>query len=315
MQDQNKPVTASGAAGPDAEHQGFAAFVRSPYVALVFAMFCWGCTTIIVRHVREDVPPMGVGFWRNVLAFLIILPFVWTKLRAQAHIIRDNFKVLAMLAAILWIGGNALLFIALQYTIAINAGVINSVEPVIIILVATLLFGDRFTRIQAIGVVVSMIGVLVLVAEGSLQRLLSLQFNIGDVIVFCAYVFWGFYAVLLRKAPRGLDHGVIVAVLIGLGAFCLLPLYLVETIWFRPMPLTVTSISATVFLAIFSSLLAMLFWNFGIAKLGPIRAGQFLHLIPVFTVLLAVVLLGERLDVYHYAGIALIAAGIYVTTR
>ncbi|MBM3607016.1 MAG: DMT family transporter [Alphaproteobacteria bacterium] len=294
---------------------GLAAFLRSPYTALIFAMFCWGCTTIVVRHVRDDVPPMGLAFWRNVLAFFIILPFVWGALRAQRRQLLEHWKIFMLLSTILWIGGNALLFLSLQYTIAINAGVINSVEPVMIVILATLIFGDRFSPLQAFGVAVSLAGVLILISEGSFERLASLEFNKGDIIVFFAYVFWGFYAVLVRKLPRSFDHKIVVAVLIGLGALCLLPLYLVEALMFRTMAVNALSLSSILFLAIFSSLLAMLFWNYGIARLGAIRAGQFLHLIPVFTVLLAVALLGEQLVGYHYAGIALIAAGLYVTSR
>lgn len=294
---------------------GVMAALRSPYAALVFAMFCWGCTTIVVRHVRADVPPMGLAFWRNVLAFAIILPFVWTPMRASWPAIWRNWRIFLGLSVILWVGGNALLFVALQYTIAINAGVINSVEPVMIVILATLFFGDRFTLMQAVGVVISFVGVLILIAEGSLAQLAQLQFKRGDIIVFFAYVFWAFYAVLMRKLPRDIDHKVVVAVLIGLGALCIAPLYIAETMFWRPMTWNATALSATVFLAIFSSLLAMLFWNYGIAKMGAIKAGQFLHLIPVFTVLLAVVLLGEQLAGYHYAGIALIAAGLYLTSR
>lgn len=304
-----------GKANGDDRTRNFISLLRSPYAALIFAMFCWGCTTIVVRHVREDVPPMGLAFWRNVLAFLIILPFVWRPMRASWPSIRRNWHIFLGLSVILWVGGNALLFLALQYTIAINAGVINSVEPVMIVILATLLFGDRFTLLQAGGVIVSLVGVLILVAEGSLAQLTQMQFNKGDIIVFFAYVFWAFYAVLMRKFPRDIDHKVVVAVLIGLGAVCIAPLYIAETLFWRPMTWNMPAISATVFLAIFSSLLAMLFWNYGIAKMGPIRAGQFLHLIPVFTVLLAVVLLGEKLAGYHYAGIALIAAGLYLTSR
>lgn len=303
--------TDSGASAPSRA----LALLCSPYAAVILAMFCWGCTSIIVRHLRGEVPPFGLAFWRNFAAFLMIAPFAWKSLLAQRAILRANLGILILLAAILWIGGNALLFLALQYTVAVNAALINSVEPIIIILAATILFGDRFTGVQAIGAAVSMLGVLVLIAEGSFTRLMRFDFNIGDVIVFCAYVFWAFYAVLLRKAPRNLDHRVLVAVLIGLGALCLLPFYIVETLVSRPMPFTAVSVGATLFLALFSCVIAMLLWNIGIRRLGPIRAGQFLHLIPVFTVLLAVLLLGETLALYHLAGVVLIGAGLYLTAR
>lgn len=291
------------------------AFVYSPVVSIVIAMFCWGATTILVRYVRNDAPPMGLAFWRNVAAFLILLPFAIRPLIAQWSIVRANIGILVLQAALLWVGGNALLFLALQYTIAINAAVINSVEPVFIILVAWLLFRDRFTGVQALGVVISLAGVLFLISDGSIQRLLRLELNVGDLIVTCAYFFWAFYAVLLRKVPRSIDTRAMVLALIGLGAILVLPLYLYESFFVRTFTPTRETVGVVVTLAVFSSVIATLLWNRGIRMMGVTRAALFLHLIPVFTVILAIGFLGETLDFHHIVGILLVALGIAITSR
>lgn len=278
-------------------------------------MFFWACTSIVVRYTRVEIPPFGLAFWRNSLATLFILPFAISIAWQQRALIRANIGILALLAALLWVGGNALLFLSLQYTIAINAAVINSVEPVLIIVAAGMLFGDRITARQAGGVVVSLLGVLVLLSGGSINRLLQLQLNVGDLIVFCAYVFWSLYAVLLRKLPRQLDSRAMLLVLVGLGAVFLFPMYVIETMYFRPMPFTATSISAAAGLGLLSCAVAMYFWNYAIANMGPAKAGQYLHLIPAFTIILAISLLGETIGGHHIAGIVLIVAGIVLTTR
>lgn len=289
--------------------------VQSPIVAVVVAMFFWGATTIMVRYVRNDAPPMGLAFWRNVTAFVILLPFAIRPLIAQWPLIRENLGILALQALLLWVGGNALLFLALQYTIAINAAVINSVEPVFIIVVAWLLFGDQFSGFQAIGVIVSLTGVLFLISDGSLERLIRLELNIGDLICTCAYLFWAFYAVLLRKVPRSIDARAMVLVLIGFGALFISPFYLAEAIFFRAFKPTPTTIGTVVSLAIFSSVIATLLWNMGIRQMGVTRAALYLHLIPVFTVILAIGFLSEKMAYYHFVGIALVATGIYITSR
>lgn len=286
-----------------------------PLLALVCTMFFWAATTIVVRSTRADIPPMGLAFWRNFIAFLIILPFGLTAARKQWDVIRANIWFLTMMAALLWVGGNALLFMALQYTIAINAGVINSVEPIFIIIAAAVLFRERISAIQGAGIVLSLAGVLVLIAHGSPARLLDLKLNIGDLIATIAYVFWSLYAVLLRKMPRGLDPRAMLLALIGLGALLLLPIYVLESVFVRVMPLTAASVTAIGWLALFSCALAMFLWNYSIANMGAIRAGQFLHLIPAFTVVLAIAVLGEKLGLHHVAGIALIVAGLAVTAR
>ncbi len=286
-----------------------------PLLALICTMFFWATTTIIVRSTHGEIPPMGLGFWRNFIAFLIILPFGFAAAWRQWDLIRANIWFLTLMAALLWVGGNALLFIALQYTIAINAGVINSVEPIFIIIAAAVLFRERISGQQGLGIALSMLGVLVLIAHGSPARLLELKFNIGDLIVTIAYVFWSLYAVLLRKMPRGLDPLAMLLVLAGLGALLLLPIYIIETLLVRPMPVSLTSVSAIGSLALFSCALAMFLWNYSITTMGAVRAGQYLHLIPAFTVILAIAVLGEQMGLYHLAGIALIVAGLVVTAR
>ena len=207
------------------------------------------------------------------------------------------------------------LFLSLQFTFAINAAVINSVEPVIIVFLAWLIFRDQFTVRQALGAALSFGGVLVLIAAGSFERLLQLDFNLGDIIVFVAYIAWGFYAVLIRKLPREMDPLVIVTLLLGFGIPMLLGPYLIEIFYFRAMPFNAHNFGVITYLGIFSGAIAMVSWNYGIKTLGPIRASQFLHLIPAFTVMLAILLLGEILQGYHFTGIILIAFGIFLASR
>lgn len=288
----------------------------SPAAAAVVTMFMWAVTTIVVRYVRDDMPPLGLSFWRTFTAFLILLPFAIRPLRRQWDILRPSLGLLAMLALLLWVGGNALLFLSLQYTIAINAAVINSIEPVIIILLAALLFGDRLSWRQGIGVALSLAGVLALISGGSLDRLTRLDFNKGDLIVIGAYFAWGLYAVLLRKVPRALDHRLMLVVLLGFGSLFLLPLHVGEVmLWSRSLTLNTATVLTVIGLAVFPCAVAMLLWNHAISRLGAIRAGQFLHLIPAFTVVLAIVLLDEALMTFHIAGIVLIAIGLYVAAR
>lgn len=302
---------------PNQSPDGMAAFKQflySPYLSAVLAMMFWAGSTVLVRYVRLDVPPMGLSFWRTVLGFVILLPFVIKPYRRQAREFRAALKILALLSALLMVGGNAVLFLSLQYTIAINAAVINSVEPVIIVALAWLLFRDPFSKRQGLGVMVSLIGVLVLISSGSLDSLARMDFNKGDLLVTGAYVSWGMYAVLVRKIPPGLDRRLVLAGILGFGALFMLPFYLVETVYFRPTPLSWTSVLSITWLAVFSSIVSILMWNHAIIKLGAGRAGLFIHLIPAFTVLMAIGWLGEVLQQFHITGVALIGVGIYFST-
>ena len=287
----------------------------NPYSALIVAMIFWAGATVLVRYIRDVAPPMGLSFWRQVVAFLILFPFTFQRIRSQFYLVRAHWKTLVLLAMLLWFGGNALLFLALQFTIAINAAVINSVEPILIVFFAWLIFRDQFSRLQAVGAVISLFGVLVLIASGSLEELFLLNFDKGDIIVLCAFMGWALYAVFLRKLPRELDPLVLVTILVGFGVPMLLPFYLIETAYFKVFEFDLLTMASIFYLATFAGAISMLNWNYGLIKLGPARAGQFLHLIPAFTVVMAITLLDEELRYFHIVGIILIGIGIYLTSR
>ncbi len=287
----------------------------SPHLTAATAMLLWAFSTIIARYVRDDVPAIGLSFWRTALAFVILLPFVSGRLRANAEIIRRHWKILFALGVLLIVGGNAMLFLALQYTIAINAAVLNSTEPLVILVVAWLLFRDPVGWRQAAGISLSLAGVLVLIGRGDAAVLSALDFNRGDLIVMGAYVSWAFYAVLLRRVPRELDHLTTLALILGFGSLALFPIYLVEEFAFRPTYFTLTALITMGVLALVSSLLGVLMWNRAVTSLGPGRAGIYIHLIPAYTIVLAIVLLGETIEIFHIAGLGLIATGIILSSR
>lgn len=286
----------------------------SPYVAVTAAMFFWACSTVIVRGVRESIPPMGLSFWRTILGAMILLPFVWRPMLLQMDLIKRHIVIIAVLAFLLIVGGNALLFISLQYTMAINVGVLNSFEPVLILIVAWAIFRDKVTVFQAIGVAISLLGVMALIGRGDWTVLMSLDLNKGDLMVLGAYTSWAFYAVYLRKAPRGLDPKVMLFLILFLGSAMQLPIYVVEAVFDRPTNADGATILIVVALALFSSVISIFLWNYALVRLGAGMAGIFTQLIVAFTVILAIVFLGERFEWFHGLGVVLILIGIYLST-
>ena len=302
-------------AKPENATTTFKVMIFSPYLSAIIAMLCWAGSTVLVRYVREDSPPMGLSFWRLILGFFILLPFALTPFRKQFHLIKQNWKTLLLLSFLLMVGGNAILFLSLQYTLAINAAVINSFEPIIILVLAWVLFRDPVTYRQTIGVFVSLVGVLVLISMGSIEVLKDMDFNKGDLLVTGAYISWGFYAVMLRKLPNTIDQRVTLLCILGFGSILMFPLYLYEANFVRPTTIDTTTLISIVWLAIFSSVISILMWNRAISHLGAGQAGLFIHLIPAFTVVMAIFLLGEQFQQFHFIGLSLIFMGIYFSSK
>ena len=277
-------------------------------------MLCWAGSIVVVRDVAGVVPPVALSFFRCIVALIILYPLCHRLLRDQWPLIRAHWKLIAFLGALLFIGGNGMLFVGLQFTTAINGALINSAEPVVIIACAWLMFRDRLTALQWVGVVLSMAGVLYLIVRGSPASLLSLRLNIGDLFILVSIVAWAFYAVLLRRVPKELSRLNLVFGILAAGAVSVFPFWLLEHFFIAPAPMIWETAWSVAFNAVFASVLAVFWWNHTIEQLGPGRAGLFVHLIPVYTVFLAMGFLGETLFWYYIVGIGLIGAGIYLTT-
>lgn len=289
-------------------------YAPPPAIAGALAMLCWAMSIIVVRDVAGVVPPASMSFLRCVLAICILYPICQRNLHAQWPLMCKHWKIIALQGALLFIGGNGMLFVGLQFTTAINGALINSAEPVTIVAIAWVMFRDRLTALQWLGVLISMIGVLYLIGRGEASVLLSLDLNIGDVFVVISIISWAFYAVLMRKVPRELDRLNLVFGILVAGATVVFPFWILENIFYKATPLIWETLWTTGFNAIFASILALFWWNHTVENLGPGRAGLFVHLIPVYTVLLAMWLLGEEPFAFHAVGIGLIAIGIFLTT-
>ena len=287
----------------------------SPYLLLTLTPFFWSCNWIVGRALHDDMPPMALTFFRWLLASLVLAPFVVPKLARDWPTIRAHWRTMALLGSIGIALHNAIAYIGLNYTTATNGVVLNSFIPVMIIAMAWMFFGERLTRVQLLGVVVSLGGVLTILSGGSFATLAGLRLNAGDLCVLLAMGMWSLYTVLLRRRPLGLDRLSFLFVLAIVGVVIMLPLWLGETLLVRSPVWSARAFVALTGVAIFSSVLAYIFWNRGVELLGPQVAGLFVHLMPVFGALLAWLFLGERLSAYHFAGMALILTGIGVTSR
>jgi drug/metabolite transporter (DMT)-like permease len=285
---------------------------RSPHVAAAFAMFLWGAGMVMGRWVHGVTPPIGLTFWRCFLGFLALLPFATGELRGDWPIFRRHWPTFVLLGFFMFGGGTVAMFTGLHRTTAINAGLINAVEPTAIMLFAVILFGDPVSIRQWIGVAVSFVGVVILIARADIETLLAFRFNAGDLWIVGAAVCWALYANWVRKVPRGLGPFGAVLAMLATGAAMTLPFYVLESVAGWPMALDVKTVTTTLFLAVFASAVGTVYWNRAVGALGAGRAALYVNLLPVYIVALAIVFLGETPMTYHLVGTAVIALGLYL---
>jgi drug/metabolite transporter (DMT)-like permease len=287
----------------------------SPYLLLTLTPLFWSVNWIIGRGLHQDIPPMAMTFFRWLFAVLILAPFALPLVRRDWPVLVRHWKTMLGLGAVGIGTHNALAYLGLNYTTATNGVILNSFIPVMIVAIAWIFLRERLTPLQMIGMAVSLGGVLTILSQGSLEVLAAFRLNGGDLLVVLSMLMWSVYTIALRWRPPGLSTLSFLFALAVVGDLCVLPLWLGEMALGRHIVWTPTVFAALVSVATFSSVLAYIFWNKGVEEVGAQVAGLFVHLMPVFGVVLAWLFLGERLRVYHVVGIALILAGIWVTSR
>lgn len=303
-------MTAKATSGPTS----LRAFWANPYLVLALASLCWSGNHLMGRAIAGHVPPLAITTLRWLLAAAVLYPFIRAQLARDWPAIRRYFGVLVYLALIGGAVFGALQFVGLQLTTALNVSVMNSLGPVFIAAASAVMFGDRLTRGQFVGIVVSLLGVLAILTKLDPGVLTHFAFNIGDIIIFLNMVLWAVYSASLRWRPP-IHPASFMFMFCLIAGVAMLPAMAWEySTGFRLQP-TVLTFSAIAFVTLFSTIVAFASWTRGVELIGPNRAGVFLHLIPIFSALLTGALLGEPLMGYHVVGFALILAGVWCAAR
>jgi drug/metabolite transporter (DMT)-like permease len=284
------------------------------YVLPLVAVLFWGGNFVAGRAVLDQLPPFSLSFLRWSVALAVLLPFAWRDIARNASFYRSHWKAIAGLGLLGIAAFTPLVYLSIEHTTTINAAMLAASSPVMIVLVAFLLLGEKITGQQLAGFVLSLLGVGWIVSKGNITRFEQFEWNIGDMIMLVSNVIWALYAILVRKADRRLTEPGGFALTIAASLLFLLPgtlwevharqvdLFQADTVW------------NVLYLGVFASVVSFLCWNKSVALLGPGKASPFLNLIPVFAALFSVLFLGERLQVAQAVGGLFILAGVYLSS-
>ena len=281
----------------------------SPYLLLTLSSLFWAGNFVLSKAISTDIQPVTLAFGRWSLAFLFVLPFAYPHLKKDRVALLRHWKILLPIALLGISAFNTMIYIGLQSTTAINSLLLQSFFPVVVPMLAFFFFREKLTLLQIAGITVSLLGTLWLVSQGNPERLLSASLNRGDVWVFAAVVLYAGYALLLRFRPKVHPLSFLAATF-GLGIVMLLPFWIGELYVYPSPALTVEVGLSFLYLAIFPSLVAYLFFNEAVGRIGATTAGLFSHLVPTFGSIMAILFLGEDFHSYHAWGILLIFSGI-----
>jgi drug/metabolite transporter (DMT)-like permease len=287
---------------------------NQPYLLLSLTALFWAGNIVLARHVGDHLPPITLTTIRWFGTFLILLPFAWPHLKRDWPVLRAHLPLLVFLSAIGFAFNNAISYWAMQYTQALNALLIQSAGPLFVALWSLILFGVRLTGAQLAGIAISLMGVLTIILRGDFAALAGIAFNKGDVMFAASLVSFGLYSALMPRRP--VTHPLsFMCFTTCCGALLLLPFSIFEFSTGATLKFDLLTLGTLAYILIFPSTLAYLFFNRGLALIGPNRAAPFFHLVPVFGSAMAILLLGEQLKPFHLAGYALVLAGVVIASR
>ena len=278
------------------------------WAVLLGTLLLWSGNWIVARAVRDDISPGLATAGRLVIVATVLAPFTWRGLAAKLpDLARRDWRILWALG---FAGGGlhlALQWLGLHYTTATSATLYLSTAPIFILLLAAPLLGERIAPRQWLGVGISFAGVALIGMQG---RFVNPSFNIGDLCALASMAMWGSYTVFLRLRRDALDTAEFLTMVCVLGLVFMSPWVIAELFLGMTLRLTVTGTAAVLYSAFGSLLLAYAGWSYVVKRMGAARAGVTMHLMPAIAVALAALFLGEYPVWYHFAGIALILAGV-----
>ena len=281
----------------------------SAYAALVLTAALWGSSAVTARGLLDTMSPVALTVLRWIVVLAALAPFVWREREAIARELVRDTQTLAIFALVGFAPQTLLVYVALEGTTAINLALFNSAIPVLIVAIAALLHHRRPRPLELAGLAISLAGVVAIVARGQWSTLASLAVNPHDLVVLLGMAVWAYYTVRLADRAPALSFQAFMFAAGALGLAMVAPFALWDALARGISPPSFAALAGTVYLALLPTLVAMLLFAHGIARVGPVQAGLFTHLVPVFGAVFATIMLGERLQAFHAAGFALVAGG------
>jgi len=286
------------------------------YIMLILATSFWAGNFIVGKVATFfEIPPVSLNFYRWFFAWIVLAPFTMRQVILNKAIIKQNiFSILTMSFTSISVFNSAVYY-GLNYTQVLNGVLMISTIPILIIIISSIFKTEKINILQIFGVLVSLLGVIIIITKMEFQKLLHFQLNKGDLWILVAMLSWSIYSIIIKEKKINLKPFVLLQTLITFGVIMLIPFYCLEISSGKFIPLNVPVFLTIAYVVLFAGIGAYIFWNKAVMTIGPNRSGVFLHLMPVFSSIMAIGLLGESFAKFHIVGALFIVIGIFLSSR
>jgi len=288
----------------------------SAYLFLVLATFCWSGNFIVGKFATVyEIPPLTLNVFRWISVWFILIPFTYKEIFENLPYIKKNWLVISFMGVITISTFNSVVYFALNYTQVINAVLMLSAIPAATIVLSSLMKIEETNIFQLLGLVLSIIGIGSIISNGDIQKIISLDFNKGDMWMLVCVITWSLYSTLLKKNNFKFSQFTLIQLMVSVGILFLIPQFFYEKSIGLELSLDKNFILILIYVAIFPAIAAYYFWQKGIEIIGPNRASMFIQLMPLFSAVMAIIIFKEKFELYHFVGAIFILSGIYLSNR
>ena len=290
--------------------------INFAYIFLFLSVLFWSGNFIVGKFASYyHIPPFSLNFYRWFFAWIILAPFTLPEIIEKKNYIKDNYKLFIVLGITSVTIFNSIVYYSLNFTQVISGVLMISTIPVMIMFISSILKIEKTNIFQILGVIFSFIGVILIITKADLELLKNLDFNKGDLTMAMAMFSWAIYSALLKKKKHELSQLTLLQVIISFGLIFLIPVYIIEFKMGYLIKLNTSFILVLAYVVLFPGLASFIFWIKGISLIGPNRSGVFLHLMPILSAIMAIIIFGEKFMFYHFLGAIFILTGIILSNR
>jgi len=283
---------------------------------LTLCAFFWSGNFIVGKFATlYQVPPLTLNFFRWLIVWIILIPFTAKDILINIKIIKEKFYSILLMSITSISIFNSVVYYSLNFTQVLNGALMISTIPVLIIFISFIFRVEKINLNQVLGLILSITGVVIIITQFEFSRLIHLDLNKGDLWLLVAMLSWAIYSTMLKTHKTGLNYLTFISVIVTLGLIFLFPQFLFELNNHELIKFNFAFFLIISYVVLFAGLGAYIFWNKAFLIVGPSRAGIFLHLMPVFSSLMAIFLLNEKFMNFHIFGAIAIILGIYLSSK
>lgn len=281
------------------------------YALPMIAVLIWSLNITVTRYVAEFISPISISFYRWLIAFVLMSPFVLLSVWKYRTEIRQHAWQFAVLGACGMVFYQGLAYSAAHYTTATNMGIINAFTPIFTIFISMFILKEMPTRYAVIGGILSFLGLLYVMSQGNLQSLVHLAGHWGDLLMILAVFLYAFYGVFLKKWQIKIPLLTSLYVQIAFALLFHLPFVFVLGL----DAINSQNVGSVLYAGVFPSIVAPLVWMMAVQYIGPNRTSIFMNVMPIGTALIAYFWLNEAWTIYHTIGGVIILLGIALAQK